>query len=89
MASHNKTATLINKRGRDVLDYMLKFHASLNVDFHHEILWLLTRSNEEDLIVGLVVDDQMNIHETFSGYTADELISTLTAFESGYKKGSQ
>ena len=89
MASHNKTATLINKRGRAVLDYMTQHHANLGLDTLHEILWLLTWRDEEELIVGLVVDDQMNIIESFTGYTADELISTLTAFESGYKKGSQ
>lgn len=89
MASHNKTATLINKRGRDVLDYMMKYHAKLEIDGEHEVLWLLTRRAEEDLIVGIIVDNQMNIIETFSGYTMDELISTLTAFVSGYKKGSR
>ena len=89
MASHNKTATLINKRGRDVLDYMTEHHASLNIDIVHEILWLLTRRDGEDLIVGLVIDEQRQILESFAGYTMDELISTLTAFVSGYKKGSQ
>lgn len=89
MATHNKTATLINKRGRDVLDYMLKYYAKLGIDIEHEVLWLLTRRDEEDLIVGLIIDEQTKIVDTFVGYTMNELIATVTAFESGYKKGSQ